>query len=129
MKQNQLVRVIKHKINPTLIIQTFLIVNQIKTIDFEIRTTFTENILIPRDIHKIISFLKENNFRGSYVLQQYQYSEGVGKEFKNTFHKPSHLALLKILKSYKDLNLPFEIYLRDDIIGYGNLREIYRKID
>ena len=111
LKQNQLDRVVRKNIDPMLIIQTFLMINTIKTIDFEIRTTYTEKLLKPRDIHEIISFLKQNNFGGNYVLQQYNYSEGVGKEFKNRFHKPSHLSLLNILGSYKNRDVPFEIYL------------------
>lgn len=124
--KNHLTRVIQQKISPILIMKTFLMLNKIRRIDFEIRTTYTENLLKPRDIHKIISFLKENNFTRNYVLQQYQYSEGVGKEFKNKFHQPSHLSLLNIVKPYKDLNLPFEIYIRDDIIGYRKLSELLK---
>ena len=98
----------------------------IKTIDFEIRTTYAEKLLKPRDIHEIISFLKKNDFKGNYVLQQYQYSEGVGKEFKNKIHKPSHLSLLNILSPYKDLNLPFEIYIRDEVVGYCKVSELFK---
>ena len=124
--QNHLERVVQQKISPTLIIKTFLMLNKIKTIDFEIRTTYAENLLKPRDIHEIISFLKKNDFKGNYVLQQYQYSEGVGKEFKNIIHKPSHLSLLNILSSYKDLNLPFEIYIRDEVVGYCKVSELFK---
>ena len=123
--QNHLERVIKQKISPTLIIKTFLMLKNIKTIDFEIRTTYAEKLLNPKDIHEIISFLKKNDFKGNYVLQQYQYSEGVGKEFKNKIHKPSHLSLLNILSPYKDLNLPFEIYIRDEVVGYCKVSELF----
>jgi pyruvate formate lyase activating enzyme len=125
-KQKHLERVVRQKIRPTSIIKTFLIVNKTKTIEFEIRTTYAENLLNPTDIYEIISFLKENNFTRSYVLQQYQYSEGVGEDFKNKFHKPSHLSLLNILKPYKDIYLPFEIYIRDDIVGYRNFIELFK---
>ncbi len=125
LKQHQLERVARKSIDPTLITQTFLMLNTSKTIDFEIRTTYAENLLTPGDIHEIIFFLKEHNFRGNYVLQQYNYSEGVGKEFRNKFHKPSHLSLVNILGSYKNRNVPFEIYLRDDIVGYCMLKEIF----
>lgn len=124
--QNHLERVVQQKISPTLIIKTFLMLNKIKTIDFEIRTTYAENLLKPRDIHEIISFLKKNDFKGNYVLQQYQYSEGVGNEFKNKIHKPSHLSLLNILRPYKDLKLPFEIYIRDEVVGYCNVSELFK---
>jgi len=124
--QNHLERVIKQKISPTLIIKTFLMLKNIKTIDFEIRTTYAEKLLNPKDIHEIISFLKKNDFKGNYVLQQYQYSEGVGKEFKNKIHKPSHLSLLNILSPYKDLNLPFEIYIRDEVVGYCKVSDLFK---
>ena len=121
---NDLERVVQQKISPTAIIKTFHMLKKVETIDFEIRTTYAENLLNPRDIHEIISFLKENNFTGNYVLQQYQYSEGVGKEYENKFLKPSHRSLLNILKSYRDINLPFKLYIRDDIVGYCNLNEL-----
>ena len=123
--QNHLERVIRQKINPALIIKTFHILNKSKTIEFEIRTTYVEKLLKQKDIHRIITFLQENNFKGNYVLQQYQYSDGVGKEFKNKFQKPSHVYLLNILKSYKDSNLPFEMYIRDDIVGYCKVSELF----
>ena len=125
LKKNHLERVVGQKINPKLIVKTFHMLNKIKTIDFEIRTTHTENLLNPIDIHEIISFLKKNNFTGNYVLQQYQYTEGVGKEFKNKFYSPSHYSLLDILRPHRNLNLPFEIYLRDDTIGYCNVSELF----
>ncbi|MFX1337955.1 MAG: anaerobic ribonucleoside-triphosphate reductase activating protein [Promethearchaeota archaeon] len=126
LKQNNLKRVVRQKISPTFILNTFLMLNKIKTIAFEIRTTYVENLLKPIDIHEIIAFLKEHSFSSNYVLQQYQYSEGVGEKFKNKFHMPSHLNLLNILKPYKDQHLPFDIYIRDDIVGYRNLIELIK---
>ena len=121
--KNTLERVIKQDLNPTLIVETFDIANKSKDIEFEVRTTYAEELLKPEDIHEIIIFLQEKNFKGNYVLQQYQYSEGVGKKFKNRFHKPSHLSLLNIFKSYRNVYLPFEIYLRDDTVGYCRIIE------
>ena len=65
-----------------------------------------------------MKFLKEMGFSGNFVLQQYQFSEGVGEEFKRIFSKPEHEALVNILSPFKDLKFPFKIYLRDDIVGY-----------
>ena len=73
---------------------------------------------------EIINFLKNKEFKGSFVLQQYQYFEGVGEKFKQIFSKPEHEDLLNILKPYKDNTLPFEIFLRDEIVGYCNLDEL-----
>jgi pyruvate formate lyase activating enzyme len=123
--QNQIERVIRKIIDPSLIINTFYLLNKNKRIEFEVRTTYVENLLNPEDIHNIISFLKENKFKGNYVLQQYQYSEGVGEEFKEKFHAPPHLTLLTILKPYKNLNLPFEIYIRDKIVGYCKISNLF----
>jgi hypothetical protein len=58
-------------------------------------------------------------------LQQYQYSEGVGEEFKERFNKPEHGLLLELLRPYKDSKLSFQIYLRDEIIGYRSIDKLY----
>lgn len=111
------------------IIETFNLVNKREDIDFEVRTTYVENLMKPSDIDKIISFLRKNEFRGNFVLQQYQYSEGVGVEYKEKFQKPEHIILLNILKPYRNLDLPFQIYLRDDIMGYCIIDKLYDYLD
>lgn len=111
------------------LIETFNLVNNHEDIDFEIRTTYVENLMKPNDIDRIISFLRKNKFKGSFVLQQYQYSEGVGDEYKEKFQKPEHIILLNILKSYRNLDLPFQIYLRDDIVGYCIIDKLYEYLD
>ena len=95
-------------------------------IEFEIRTTYVENLLSSTDIENIINFLKELEFSGNFVLQQYQFFEGVGEEFKRIFSKPEHDILVNILIPYRDLEveLPFKIFLRDEIVGYRNLIEL-----
>jgi pyruvate formate lyase activating enzyme len=107
------------------IIKSINIINNQQNIDFEIRTTYVENLMNPDDIDTILSFLIENKFRGNFVLQQYQYSEGVGKEYKEKFQKPDHITLTNILSLYKRLNSPFKMYLRDDIVGYSNINELF----
>ncbi len=116
------------KVDPSSIIETFNSINSQENIDFEIRTTYVEKLMIPEDIHKIIMFLKEERFRGTFVLQQYQYSEGVGELFKDKFQKPNHGSLLNILKPYLDVELPFELFIRDNISGYSSIKEVFEEI-
>jgi pyruvate formate lyase activating enzyme len=113
-------------IDPEIIKGTFFLVNNNQKIDIEIRTTYALNLSLPKDIHDILQFLKKNQFRGDFVLQQYQYSEGVGNYFKNDYEKPEHGTLLNILSRYKNKKFPFNIYLRDDVIGYMNIHDIFK---
>ncbi|MFX1497680.1 MAG: anaerobic ribonucleoside-triphosphate reductase activating protein [Promethearchaeota archaeon] len=117
-------RVVNCKIDIDPILETFKLVNNQNTIEFEIRTTYVENLLTTKDIHKIITFLKKNRFRGNFVLQQYQYSEGVGEKYKEIYNIPEHLVLLKILKKYKNKKTRFSIFLRDNVVGYKNINDI-----
>jgi len=129
LNKKRLKNITGNLIDPNLIIETFNLVNKREDIDFEVRTTYVENLMKPNDIDKIISFLRKNEFRGNFVLQQYQYSEGVGEEYKEKFQKPEHIILLNILKPYRNLDLPFQIYLRDDIIGYCVIDKLYDYLD
>jgi len=129
LNNKRLVKITGNLVNSNLINDTFKIVNEREDIDFEIRTTYVENLMKPNDIDKIILFLKKNQFRGNFVLQQYQYSEGVGEEHKQKFQKPEHITLLNILKPYRNMELPFRIYLRDEIIGYKIIDEVYEYLD
>jgi len=127
--KKRLAKITGNQVNSNLIIETFRVVNSCKDIDFEIRTTYVENLMKPNDIDKIILFLRKNEFRGSFVLQQYQYSEGVGEEHKQKFFKPEHITLLNILKPYIKMELTFQIYLRDDIVGYSKIDKLYEYLD
>ena len=129
LNKKRLTKITGNQVNFNLIVETFRILNNHKDIDFEIRTTYVENLMKPNDIDKIILFLRKNQFRGSFVLQQYQYSEGVGKELKQKFQKPEHITLLNILKPYRDMDLPFQIYLRDDIVGYSMINKLYEYLN
>ena len=111
-------------VNINRIAQTIEFVNSQDDIDFEIRTTYVVNLLKPEDINEIIDFLKQSEFRGNFVLQQYQFLEGVGEEFKRVFSKPEHDVLLNLLKPYKDRKFPFKILLRDEIVGYCSIDEL-----
>ncbi|MFX1572695.1 MAG: anaerobic ribonucleoside-triphosphate reductase activating protein [Promethearchaeota archaeon] len=106
------------------IIETITFLNQQKELDFEIRTTYVGKLLSPNDFEEILIFLEDNGFTGNFVLQQYQFLEGVGEPFKKVFSKPEHDFLLNLLKPYKNRNFPFQIYLRDEIVGYCSLDEI-----
>ena len=129
LNNKRLFKITGNQVNFNLIIETFRIVNNHEAIDFEIRTTYVENLMKPSDVDKIILFLKKHQFRGNFVLQQYQYSEGVGEEHKQKFQKPEHITLLNILKPYRNMELPFQIYLRDDIVGYSMIDKLYGYLD
>ncbi|MHA1478093.1 MAG: anaerobic ribonucleoside-triphosphate reductase activating protein [Promethearchaeota archaeon] len=129
LNNKRLFKITGNQVNFNSIIETFRTVNNRENIDFEIRTTYVGNLMKSNDIDKIISFLKKNQFRGSFVLQQYQYSEGVGQENTLKFQKPDHFTLLNILKPYRNMDLPFQIYLRDDIVGYSKIDKLYDYLD
>lgn len=125
LKKSRLKEITGNEINPDKIVETFELVNRQKGIDFEIRTTYVKNLMKPKDIHKILVFLKNNSFQGDFVLQQYQYSEGVGEDDKDKFETPEHIDLLDILERYRNIKLTFEIYLRNDVVGYRSIDKIY----
>jgi pyruvate formate lyase activating enzyme len=129
LNNKRLTKITGNQVKFNKIAETFRIVNNRKIINFEIRTTYVENLMKPNDIDKIILFLRKNQFRGSFVLQQYQYSEGVGEKNKQKFQKPEHITLLNILKPYRNMELPFQIYLRDEVIGYNKIDRLYEYID
>jgi len=112
------------KVDINKIRETFDFLKAQKDLDFEIRTTYVESLLSSIDIENIIYTLRELEFTGNFVLQQYQFSEGVGEEFKRIFSKPEHDTLVTILKPYRDLELPFKIFLRDEIVGYCAIHEL-----
>ena len=126
LNQDRISLITNSEVNTGLIQKSFELINKAKNIDFEIRTTYVQNLMIPNDIHEIIDFLRKNNFHGNFVLQQYQFSEGVGKELKDKFQKPEHATLLTILERYQTIDLPFKIYLRDDKVGYCLINSLWR---
>lgn len=113
------------KVDLAKIKDTIGFINTKKDIDFEIRTTYVGKLLTSEDIDEIINFLKYIEFKGNFVLQQYQFLEGVGEEFKKIFSKPEHDLLVNLVKPYKDVKLPFKVFLRDEIVGYCNINEIW----
>jgi pyruvate formate lyase activating enzyme len=113
-------------VNSKNIINTFEILKNNESFDFEIRTTYVKPLLDKKDIYDIIKFLENENFGGTYVIQQYQYSEGVGKEYKDKFQKTTHSDIYHLLEPYAKKSFPFEIYVRDDIVGYMSLEKIVK---
>ncbi|GAH04349.1 unnamed protein product [marine sediment metagenome] len=126
LEQEKLEKITGIKVDINKIKETFEFLNVLEEIEFEIRTTYIESLLSSVDIEKIIYSLKELKFSGNFVIQQYQSSEGVGEEFKRIFSKPEHETLVNILRPYGDLELPFKIFLRDEIVGYCNINELDR---
>jgi pyruvate formate lyase activating enzyme len=106
------------------IVETIHILNNHKNLDFEIRTTYVESLLNASDFDKILQYLRRVRFTGNFVLQQYQFSEGVGEDFKMIFSKPEHDSLVSLVEPYKNLELPFNIYLRDEIVGYCSINDL-----
>jgi len=104
--------------------ETIEFLNKHQDIDFEIRTTYIESLLNSEDINDIINLLRNMGFKGSFVLQQYQFSEGVGEEFKRIFSKPEHDLIVNLVKPFNELDLPFNIFIRDEIVGYCNIKDL-----
>ncbi|MHA2181824.1 MAG: anaerobic ribonucleoside-triphosphate reductase activating protein, partial [Promethearchaeota archaeon] len=125
LESKKLEKITGVKVNINRIKESIEFLNNQKEIEFEIRTTYVERLLSSEDIKIIFNFLKDVKFSGNFVLQQYQFSEGVGEEFKKIFSKPEHDALVDIISPYRDLEseLPFKIFLRDEIVGYRSINE------
>jgi len=107
------------------IVETINFLNSREEIDFEIRTTYVGKLLDSNDIDEIIIWLKDIGFNGNFVLQQYQFLEGVGDKYKKVFSKPEHDVLINLLRFYKDLKFQFSLFLRDDVVGYCNIKNLF----
>jgi len=124
LKKNKLEEIAGVKVELEKIKETIEFLKMQNEIDFEIRTTYVERLLTSDDISEIINLLESVEFKGNFVLQQYQFFEGVGEEFKKIFSKPEHDLLANLLKPYKEVKLPFKLFLRDEIVGYCNINEV-----
>ncbi len=122
--QRKLEKITGVKVDFNKILDTITFLNGQKEIDLEIRTTYVGNLLNHDDISEIITFLNNVRFEGNYVIQQYQFLEGVGEEYKNIFSKPEHDILVTLVEKYKHKDLSFEIFLRDEIVGYCSINEL-----
>ncbi|MFX0040188.1 MAG: anaerobic ribonucleoside-triphosphate reductase activating protein [Promethearchaeota archaeon] len=112
------------KVDLSKILESIKFLNSQKEIDFEIRTTYVAKLLDSNDIDEIINFLNKVRFNGNFVLQQYQFLEGVGEEYKKIFAKPEHDVLVNLIEPYMDGDFSFKIFLRDDVVGYSNINEL-----
>jgi pyruvate-formate lyase-activating enzyme len=112
------------KVDLESISESIKFLNSQKEIEFEIRTTYVGTLLDSEDIDAIIKFLNKIRFKGNFVLQQYQFLDGVGEEYKKVFSKPEHDILIKLIEPYKNKNWSFSIFLRDDMIGYRSINEL-----
>ncbi len=124
LRQGKFEQIAGVKVDLKAILETIKFLNNEEEIEFEIRITYVGKLLDPKDVGEIISFLKKVEFKGNFVLQQYQFLEGVGEEFKKVFSKPEHDVLIKLLEPYKYKDFSFKIFLRDDIVGYRNINEL-----
>ncbi len=100
------------------IINSIELVNNERSVDLEVRTTYVDNLHTPQDVHEILFFLEDLGFKGNFVLQQYQFSEGVGEKYREIYYIPEHENLMKILHTYPNKNPSFKIFLRDNVVGY-----------
>ncbi|MFX0167066.1 MAG: anaerobic ribonucleoside-triphosphate reductase activating protein [Candidatus Hodarchaeota archaeon] len=125
LETNKLEKITGVKVEIGKIKETIEFLKTQNKIDFEIRTTYVERLLNSDDFSEIMKYLESVGFKGNFVLQQYQFFEGVGEEFKKIFSKPEHDLLVNLLKPYKDEKLSFKIFLRDEIVGYCNINEIF----
>ncbi|MEJ2250888.1 MAG: anaerobic ribonucleoside-triphosphate reductase activating protein [Candidatus Lokiarchaeota archaeon] len=125
-------KITQSKIDINKIKKSYSILNSQKDLDFEIRTTYVKNLIQDKDIHEIINFLINNDFKDTFVLQQYQFSDGVGVEYKEKYQKPEHFELINILKPYskerESSPLSFDIFIRDDVVGYLRLEDVLKMI-
>jgi pyruvate formate lyase activating enzyme len=122
LNMERLREITQSEVDISQIMDTISICNN-AILDFEIRTTYVGKLMNFKDIHEILEYLRNISFRGNFVLQQYQFSEGVGEELKDKFEKPQHAILIDILKPYQNVILPFKIYARDDTVGYSEFKE------
>ncbi len=111
------------KVDISKIKETIEFLKTQKDINFEIRTTYVESLLSSIDIKIIINSLKSLEFKGNFVLHQYQYSEGVCEKYKNVFLKTEHENMVELIQPFKNIEFPFKIFLRDEIVGYCNINK------
>lgn len=115
-------------LNIDSLIESFKLLNQQKQAVFDITTEYVKNLMVPEDIHQIFKFLIDNKFTGKFILQQYDHLEGVDEEFKQKFKKPEHIDLINLLKPYVDKDLPFRIFLEDDVYDHTEIHKVFQKI-
>lgn len=111
----RLTEIVNTNIESRKINESFNIVQKSAISEFEIRTTYVNKLHIPSDLKQILTYLKMKNFTGTYVIQQYQYSDGVGVEYKDIYEEPSLKEIVTILEDISDL--PFDVFVRTREVG------------
>lgn len=112
--------IINANIIPQKIRKSIELVQHSKNTQFEIRTTYVKKLHIPSDLIDIMNYLKNINFPGDYVVQQYQYSDGVGEKYMEMFEEPTFEEIKDIITSYTS-KIPFNVFARARGIGYKKL--------
>jgi pyruvate formate lyase activating enzyme len=115
-------------LNIDSLIESFKLLNQQKQVVFDITTEYVKNLMVPEDFHQILKFLIDNKFTGKFMLQQYVHMEGVDEDFKQKFKKPEHIDLINLLKPYVDKDLPFRIFLEDNVYDHSEIHKVFQKI-
>ena len=69
-----------------------------------------------------------NNMSLFPLVTSFEYLNG-DKEYKDKFQKPEYITILNILKPYRIEATPFDIFLRNEIVGYKDIREIFNQLD
>lgn len=110
------------------LIETFEILNDHRSITFDIRLIYIKNLLGSEEIHQIFDVLSKRDFRGKFILKQYEYLKGVGEEFKKKYQKPEHIDLINVFKPYMNKTFPYEMYLEDDVYKHAEIHKVFQKI-
>jgi len=50
-------------------------------------------------------------------------------KYKDKFQKPTHGTMIDILRKYKDTDLSFNIYIRNEVVGYESLNDILSRLE
>lgn len=121
-------KITNKNINIDNLIESFSLLNTQKKIPFDIKVTYVKGAQNPEDIHSILKFLTKKKFTGKFILKQYEYLPNVKKEFKQKFKEPEHIDLIEILEPYVDKNLPYKIFLEDNVYEHAEIHKVFQKI-
>ncbi|MEX2720244.1 MAG: anaerobic ribonucleoside-triphosphate reductase activating protein [Candidatus Wukongarchaeota archaeon] len=98
-----------------LIKNTYHIIND-SEVDFEVRTTVLSQLVWEKDVIKISEFLKANDFRGTYIIQQFFNSENVREPLRRAT-PPSAKEVLELAQIAKSKGLK-KVGMRTRELGY-----------
>lgn len=98
-----------------LVKNTYQMINN-SELDFEVRTTVLRQLVWEKDIIRISEFLKANNFRGSYIIQQFFNSDNVREPLRMAT-PPSVNEVLELAKLAEGRGLK-KVGMRTRELGY-----------